>query len=457
MGRVDVPLSSQAAEPKKELPQCVWCGQRSHTVCGRCKARAYCGPVCQRLDWHSGHQTACSAPSAGSKDDAEERSFQFYHLPYIAHWAINLKHWQLRRDSKEFAFLIGRITCEDARQRILGQSSWSAVKVSLAKELAARRLAEIMTQAVWQKVQWMHDEATDRDFLIDREHYIWTGKKYQNSNMRFPNFNFSMAEVGDYLFIVSHPVALTGVYAGGPPSTALPDPREAFALELEAAAFAKDPTADRSEPLPVDLEVAEDGDDAEEDKRMFGQDELLEVCLPENTDVRRKRLRQALVSKFAYFRTTGRVRGRKWSQVVLGPLPVSKSVPGGELDPEENAARPQGPRRHPLWVDGALQKRWRCEVHNWRSHCIVVCRGPPEEAFDPGGEFRATQAERFPEIDRFDDILDHTEPDFIEVPIHQLLPEKWHSDYVRACGGGERGDQMRMNYLGRNAPHVPIV
>ena len=40
-----------------------------------------------------------------------------------------------------------------------------------------------------------------------------------------------------------------------------------------------------------------------------------------------------------------------------------------------------------------------------------------------------------------DKALDHLEPEFIEVPIQQLLPEKWHSDYVRACGGGERGEQ----------------
>jgi len=40
-----------------------------------------------------------------------------------------------------------------------------------------------------------------------------------------------------------------------------------------------------------------------------------------------------------------------------------------------------------------------------------------------------------------DKALDHPEPEFIEVPIQQLLPEKWHSDYVRACGGGERGEQ----------------
>lgn len=41
-----------------------------------------------------------------------------------------------------------------------------------------------------------------------------------------------------------------------------------------------------------------------------------------------------------------------------------------------------------------------------------------------------------------DKALEHDEPEFLEVPIQQLLPEKWHSDYVRACGGGERGEQL---------------
>ena len=52
---------------------------------------------------------------------------------------------------------------------------------------------------------------------------------------------------------------------------------------------------------------------------------------------------------------------------------------------------------------------------------------------NPSSSFQLFQAE--------DKALDHPEPEFIEVPIQQLLPEKWHSDYVRACGGGERGEQ----------------
>ena len=51
--------------------------------------------------------------------------------------------------------------------------------------------------------------------------------------------------------------------------------------------------------------------------------------------------------------------------------------------------------------------------------------------------------------------MEHPEPEFIDVPIQQLLPDKWHSDYVRACGGGEKGEQTRMNYLGYYQPDIP--
>lgn len=61
---------------------------------------------------------------------------------------------------------------------------------------------------------------------------VWTGQKYQNSNRRFPNFNFSMFDTEGYLFLVTHPLAITGVYASGPLTDAMPDPREAFAEEL---------------------------------------------------------------------------------------------------------------------------------------------------------------------------------------------------------------------------------
>ena len=61
---------------------------------------------------------------------------------------------------------------------------------------------------------------------------VWTGQKYQNSNRRFPNFNFSMFDTEEYLFLVTHPLAITGVYASGPLTDAMPDPREAFAEEL---------------------------------------------------------------------------------------------------------------------------------------------------------------------------------------------------------------------------------
>ena len=41
-----------------------------------------------------------------------------------------------------------------------------------------------------------------------------------------------MFDTDDYLFLVTHPLAITGVYASGPLTDAMPDPREAFAEEL---------------------------------------------------------------------------------------------------------------------------------------------------------------------------------------------------------------------------------
>lgn len=72
--------------------------------------------------------------------------------------------------------------------------------------------------------------ATSSFHLLQAE--VWTGQKYQNSNRRFPNFNFSMFDTDDYLFLVTHPLAITGVYASGPLTDAMPDPQEAFADEL---------------------------------------------------------------------------------------------------------------------------------------------------------------------------------------------------------------------------------
>ena len=38
------------------------------------------------------------------------------------------------------------------------------------------------------------------------------------------------------MFLVTHPLALTGVYASGPLTDAMPDPREAFRDDLETPA-----------------------------------------------------------------------------------------------------------------------------------------------------------------------------------------------------------------------------
>jgi len=147
----------------------------------------------------------------------------------------------------------------------------------------------------------------------------------------------------------------------------------------------------------------------------------------------------------AYFCTLGQRRARQWSRVVVSGRPVGSGNAGGEASSEELAKQSDGPRHHHLFFGAARQNRWRCDVHCYQNHCIIVCRGPPEEAHDPSGEFTATQASRFSSIDRFDEVLEHEEPSFLDVPIIHLLPENWHSDYVRACGGGERGETVRMN------------
>ncbi|CAE7676162.1 unnamed protein product [Symbiodinium sp. KB8] len=449
MGRVELPLLGDGVSAEEELPRCSWCGSVSRSVCGYCKVRPYCSLECQQNDWKSGHQTACvrAAPPALP---AEDKDFQLYEVPYVVRWAINLEQWRMAADSKEYAFLLSRIPDNDARKRIASSKSWSAAKLSLAKELAVRRMAEVLTQAIWMKVQWRHDSTADRDFLLQKEEYVWTGQKYQNSNRRFPNFNFSMIETDSYLFLVSHPLAITGIYASGPLTAAMPDPREAFAEELATATHAGQ---GKASPRQVQSQTAAVAAEQEEDSRMLGDAELIEVCEPASDQQRRERLRHALVGKFAYFRTVGKTTGRQWSQIVLGQEEVSDAVAGG-AEPDD---RPSRPRRHPLRLGCRPLPRWRCDVHCWRDNYIVVCRGPPDETVDPEGDFQRTQAARFLEIDSYDKALDHTEPQFIEVPIVELLPEKWHSDYVRACGGGERGDQTRINDLGPYRPHIPKV
>ncbi|CAE7528220.1 unnamed protein product [Symbiodinium natans] len=274
MGRVDIPLAS-VEEDAKELPRCAWCGDISRSVCGYCKVRAYCGLECQQNDWKSGHQTACSrvAPPVAK---AEDTDFQFYEVPYVVRWAINLERWRMTADSREYAFLLSRIPDDDARKRIASSKSWSALKVSLAQELAVRRMAEVLTQAIWTKVQWRHDPAADRDYLLQREEYVWTGQKYQNSNRRFPNFNFSMIETDTHLFLVTHPLAITGIYASGPLADSMPDPREAFAEELAAAKLhteQKQPQVQSPSPASAGP-AAGTSEELEEDSRMLGDAEL---------------------------------------------------------------------------------------------------------------------------------------------------------------------------------------
>mmetsp|Transcript_8064 Transcript_8064/g.15108 ORF Transcript_8064/g.15108 Transcript_8064/m.15108 type:complete len:554 (-) Transcript_8064:47-1708(-) len=552
MGRVDIPLYDRDQEEKKvELPQCAWCGSKSKTICGRCKSRAYCSVDCQKLDWKSGHQTACSVAPVREPEE-KEREFEFYQVPYVAHWAINVRKWPMKRDSREFNFLLERIPEEEIRESIKGKKTWKATKLALVRELVVRRMSEILTQGVWHKTTWKHDPRTGRDYLLERTEYIWTGKKYINSDKRFPNFNFSMTLCGDYLFVVSHPVALTGVFAGGRlESDVLPDPREEYAgpwkealeeaaaiqaaaaaaaeeeggdseeaadqtpvpaIESSAAAAAPAPAkseeadeeviieevvdeSSQAEPtaveVPAEEEITEapppqekkiievpvqkrkaekasaivdvpDGqrfeeaaaaaeeEDADAESKSKGKCllhsyELIKVCEPENLAQRQLRLRLALVGKTAYYRTLGETRHRQWRDVILEQEPVGIETAGGELSKDEKASRPGGPRRHHLYVMGKRQNTWRCEVHNFKGHCVVVCRGPVDEAVDPDGHFTEVHHATHLDIDVYDKVLEHTEPTFIEVPIKQLLPEKNHSDYVRATGKGEKGEQVRMN------------
>lgn len=549
--KVDIPLAESAPAPAQAAPQCAWCGSPSKTVCGRCKVRAYCSNECQRLDWKSGHQTACS-PSLPKPAPTEEETFTFYHVPYVAHWAINLSAWNLKQGSREYDFLLSKVTEQAAIRRITKQKTWHGFKVALAKELAVCRMAEVLTQGIWQKTHWKHDRQTDREYLVDRNEYIWTGQRYVNSNVRFPNFNFSTVECGDYLFIVSHPAGLTGIYAAAPLQTVstMPDPREAFAEQwAEAKEAAADDASEQSDSVIIEdissevaarpanniaeigtlqkCTVEKLGDDADqvweeattqdagedaaawwadnsnwwestaspeewwgdgsdwwqeacgeewqswqnaeadaewqetrqvaedkwqvtdeeedateqpdnqEDKHMLGQEEVLNICEPQDVEERRWRLRQAMAAKMAYYRTIGQRRARQWSQVRLEAQPVSLD----EVEETEIVFS----QRHHLYIDGQRQNRWRCEVHDFRGYCLIVCRAPPEESEDSTGDFRETQAARHLEVDQYDKVLEHAEPPFVQVPIKELLPPAWHSDYVRACGGGERGDTLRMN------------
>lgn len=78
--------------------------------------------------------------------EAEPNRFQFYEVPYVARWAIDLKAWQLRSDGKEFAFLLSRIPDAAVRRHIQSRCSWPEVKLALVKELMVRRMAEVLTQ-----------------------------------------------------------------------------------------------------------------------------------------------------------------------------------------------------------------------------------------------------------------------------------------------------------------------
>lgn len=50
-------------------------------------------------------------------------------------------------DIWRYAFLLSRIPDADVRRQITAQRSWMQAKLALAKELAVRRMAEILTQA----------------------------------------------------------------------------------------------------------------------------------------------------------------------------------------------------------------------------------------------------------------------------------------------------------------------
>lgn len=441
---------------------CAWCGSPSHTVCGRCKVYAYCSIECQRLHWKAGHRTSCTAAAAaaGGCQGAEaaahscslqqnpptDEPFQYFHVPYVVHWAINLESWGLEQGSREFEFLLARLPDKASRASIktaAAAEGGRGARSALARELAVRRLAEVTTQAMWHKVEWRRDEAADRDYLSSRTPYIWTGQKYINSNLRFPNFNFSMVEGGGYLFVVSHPLAVCGVFGTDASLADVPDARtpEMLFPRSDLSAGSDNHTKLRS---GGEAEV-----DPDEDLDVFSEEEAAELSVPPCSDERRRRVRRGLAAKMAYFRAVGRTRGRRWSQVSVRSFCSSKAE-GGKDDTDAatssaHEAPTQSPQRLTLRLQGVPQRKWRFDVHEWRGHCVVVCRGPPHEVEDVSGGFWETQALKFLDSHELDDALEHDEPKFIEVPPKMLLPKRWHSDYERACGRGERGEQVRMN------------
>jgi len=479
MGWVEVPLGPEPPKTggPKELPQCAWCGSRSKTVCSRCKARAYCSVECQRWDWRSGHQTACTAAAIPEPREEAER-FQFYEVRYVARWAVNVRRWPIRPNSREHKFLLSRLP-ESAQECLeKATSSWPEFKRELAKELMIRRLAEVIgTQGLWHKVKWARDEQSERDYLTEREEYIWTGSKYVNSDVKFPNFNFSIAACGEYLFLVSHPAMITGISVAGPWQR-FPDPADEVHL-LSRQLLQSASRGEQKQRGP--LQNGEEGDSAyaageaavgEEQQVLvadgageevegaghptlertfpadgaaplcFTEGEWLEVCRPADQAQRKRRLRRAVCGKLAYFRSIGKPDvDQDWPSVSLDSTPVGPNVAGGGA--EDIAANPTR-RRHHLRLHGVIQRQWRCEVHSFKNYCLVVCRGPPGEVCESGA-FTQTQALRYPEVDNMDSFLEHAEPRFIEVPIKQLLEDRYQSDYDRACGLGERGEALRIN------------
>merc|ERR1719335_1919834 len=88
-----------------------------------------------------------------------------------------------------------------------------------------------------------------------------------------------------------------------------------------------------------------------------------------------------------------------------------------------------------LKFENAVNRKYRCEIHQFKGYQIAICFAPPADIVDKDREFKDTQKLRFPEIDQWDYAMDKPEPHFVEATIPLFVPQKYLDDYKRVRDG----------------------
>lgn len=316
-------------------------------------------------------------------------------------------------------------------------------KWKLAQVLMIKHLVFKTTQQRHNRVQIRRDDESDRDYIIERSLYIYNGEKYIVANSRFPNYNFSIARAGDYLFAVTHPLAVVGVAAALPlviEGSEVPlESMKAKTEEEESPAPAQAPAQEKKESASTDAEDLEEdaGKDCSAEAfptKLFSERE--ETALTELKDDKAKELwkRRAVLIKTAYFKAIGNPTGD------LQSVEEDMWTPGEGWEKEKATSE-----RCNLRIQNFVNRKYRCEVHDFKGHQLVTCLAPPADILDKEPEFKDTQQSRFPSIDEWDHVIEKPEPAFVEARIPLFIPEKYLDDYKRVRDGTHAGDKLRIN------------